>query len=205
MQPTISARASGAKKISSGGYAGGRSDMRGAAISTTRLITADPVRREPVRERSVRAAPATGGTDLSVRAASSGDIPWVQAWTAHLGLPAAESRRIRSFILLRGSQRVGYFAVREDMTEATGVREPILWIVAAFLIPSLRGQGLLVRFGEILSRQYYRQGKVGCRIAADNTRMRRLLARGGWNRVHETSRYVDYQMEMTAPFTAHRR
>jgi len=96
-------------------------------------------------------------------------------------------------------------AIRDDMIDSGRSREPILWILSAFLIPSLRGQGLILRFGEILSRQYYQKGKVGCRIAADNTRMLKLMARGGWKKLHATRRYVDFMMDLDGPFRASRK
>jgi hypothetical protein len=181
--------------------------MRGGAISTTRIITEDLVRAEPrLRPARERRAAAPEESELSTRPATPADIPWVQAWASQLGLPASESRRARSFLLLRGTQRIGFFAVREEMTNSGAGREPILWIMSAFLIPSMRGQGLLPKFGEILSRQHYSEGKVGCRVATDNTRMLRLLSRGGWKKTHATSRYVAYQLELTGPFKAsHRR
>ncbi len=180
--------------------------MRGGAISTTRIIADDLVRVEPLRTRRERRAETLDEAELSTRPATPADIPWVQAWASQLGLPASESRRVRSFILLRGQQRVGFFAVRDEMTNSGAGREPILWIMSAFLIPSKRGQGLLPKFGEILSRQHYSQGKVGCRVATDNTRMLRLLSRGGWKKMHATSRYIAYQLDLTGPFKAsHRR
>jgi hypothetical protein len=96
-------------------------------------------------------------------------------------------------------------AVRDDTVETGRGREPILWIVSAFLIPSLRGQGLILKFGEILSRQYYQKGKVGCRVAADNTRMMRLVARGGWTKLQTTRRFTDFMLELDSPFRATRR
>jgi hypothetical protein len=180
--------------------------MRGGAISTTRIISQDLARVEPPRSRGERQSAAPDESELSTRPATPADIPWVQAWASQLALPASESRRVRSYILLRGQQRIGFFAVREEMSNSGAGREPILWIMSAFLIPSMRGRGLILKFGEILSREYYRNGKVGCRVATDNTRMLRLLSRGGWKKTHATSRYIAYQLELTAPFKAsHRR
>ena len=113
---------------------------------------------------------------------------------------------MRSFILLKDGQRVGYMAAREDMAEdGSGGREPVMWIVSAFLIPALRGQGLILKYGEMLSRQYYQKGKVGCRVAADNETMKRLVARGGWRKTHSTRQFSDYVLELDAPFRATRK
>jgi len=143
--------------------------------------------------------------ELSTRPATAADLPWLQSWAANLGLPAPRSRRIRSFILLKDAERVGYLATRDDMIDTGRGREPILWIVSAFLIPSLRGQGLILKYGEMLSKQFYQQGKVACRVAADNTRMLRLVSRGGWKKLHSTRRYTDFVLELDGPFRASRR
>jgi hypothetical protein len=157
----------------------------------------------PAAGAALQPAAETGG--LTARTAEAADLPWLQAWAAQLGLPAPRSRRVRSFMLLKDSQRVGYIAARHDMLEAARGREPILWIVSAFLIPSHRGRGLILRFCEILSRQYYRKGKVGCRVAAGNAAMLKLMARGGWKQLHATRRFVDFMLELDAPFEASRR
>lgn len=187
--------------------------IRGSAIPNKRIITSGPGSQREA-QRPAPATPVTReiptesegeGSSLSGRPAVAADLPWLQTWAAHLGLPAPRSRRVRSFILLKGSQRVGYMAVRDDTVETGRGREPILWIVSAFLIPSLRGQGLILKFGEILSRQYYQKGKVGCRVAADNTRMMRLVARGGWTKLQTTRRFTDFMLELDSPFRATRR
>jgi hypothetical protein len=142
---------------------------------------------------------------LSVRQAAASDLPWLQSWPAQLGLPAPRWRRVRSFILLRDSQRVGYFAIREQMINTARGQEPVMWVISAFLIPALQGQGLILKFGEILSRQFYPKGKVGCRVAADNARMMKLMANGGWTKLHSTRRYTVFMLELDGPFRAPRK
>jgi hypothetical protein len=184
--------------------------IRGAAIPDKRIINESEQRRASPSLRPQAAAARTApteptpadGSGLSARMAEAADLPWLQTWAAHLGLPAPRSRRVRSFILLKDSQRVGYLAMREQMVDAERGREPIMWIVSAFLIPSLRGQGLMPKFGEILSRQFYPRGKVGFRVAADNTRMLRLVGRPGWKKLHSTRRFADFMLELDAPFRA---
>jgi hypothetical protein len=186
--------------------------IRGAAIPNKRIIIESEQRRaspsgRPQAAVTLRAPtepPPADNSGLSVRTAEAADLPWLQTWAAQLGLPAPRSRRVRSFILLKDSQRVGYLAMREQMIDAERGREPIMWIVSAFLIPSLRGQGLMPRFGEILSRQFYPRGKVGFRVAADNTRMLRLVGRPGWKKLHSTRRFADFMLELDAPFRASR-
>jgi hypothetical protein len=183
---------------------------RGVAISNRRIIPRSVTLQNPVapaavprREDLQQAAPGAG--ELSARQAAAADLPWLQTWAAQLGLPAPRSRQIQSIVLLRDGQRVGYMAIRNDMVETARGREPILWIVSAFLIPGLRGQGLILKFGELLSRQYYQKGKVGCRVAAENSPMMRLMARGGWKKLHSTRRYTDFVLELDGPFRATRR
>jgi hypothetical protein len=186
--------------------------IRRAAIPDKRIINESEQRRASPSSRPRAAATLKapteptppGSSGLSVRTAEAADLPWLQTWAAQLGLPAPRSRRVRSFILLKDSQRVGYLAMREQMIDAERGREPIMWIVSAFLIPSLRGQGLMPKFGEILSRQFYPRGKVGFRVAADNTRMLRLVGRPGWKKLHSTRRFADFMLELDAPFRASR-
>lgn len=178
--------------------------IRGAAIPDKRIISRTADRQASPAARAPAAEARTANAGLSARPAAAGDLPWLQSWAAHLGLPAPRSRRVQSFILLMDSQRVGYLAIREDTIDLGRGREPILWIVSAFLIPSLRGQGLILKFGELLSAQYYRKGKVGCRVAADNMPMMKLMARGGWKKVHATQRFTDFVMELEGPFRASR-
>jgi hypothetical protein len=182
-----------------------RSMSRGRAIPNVRIISPTTRRGETSGLRHPAAGAQTGNTELSTRPASAADLPWLQSWTTYYGLPAPMLRRIRSFILLKDGQRVGYFAMRDSIIETERGREPMLWIVSAFLIPALRGQGLILKFGEILSRQYYRKGKVGCRVAADNSRMLKLMARGGWKKLHTTRRYTDFMLELDGPFRSSRR
>jgi hypothetical protein len=183
--------------------------IRGVAIPNKRIITDSgqrqvspaPRPRAATLQASTGQTPA-GGSGLSARPAEAADLPWLQTWAAHLGLPAPRSRRVRSFILLKDAQRVGYLAIREEMIDTGRGREPIMWIVSAFLIPSLRGQGLILKFGEILSEQVYPKGKVGFRVAADNLRMLKLVARPGWRKLHSTRRYTDFMLQLDAPFRA---
>lgn len=154
---------------------------------------------------SANAAAGGEAAGLSARVATAADLPWLQTWAAQLGLPAPRSRRVRSFVLLKDGQRVGYMAARDEMADAGRGRESMLWVVSAFLIPTLRGQGMILKFGEILSRDHYRKGRVGCRVAADNTRMMRLMARGGWKKLHTTRRFTDFMLELDAPFRASRK
>lgn len=183
-----------------------RAQGAAAAFRFARLLESPAVQRQETPTLRSRAAEQRSeSTGLSARPASAADLPWLQSWAAHLGLPAPRSRRVRSFVLRKDSQRAGYMAIRDDMIDSGRGREPILWIVSAFLIPSLRGQGLILKFGEILSRQYYQKGKVGCRVATDNTRILRLMARGGWKKLHSTRRFVDFTLELDAPFRASRK
>jgi hypothetical protein len=184
--------------------------IRGVAIPNKRIIKvseqrqASPARRPRAAatlEASTEQTPAEG-SGLSVRPAEAADLPWLQTWAAQLGLPAPRSRRVRSFILLKDSQRVGYLAMREQMIDAERGREPIMWIVSAFLIPSLRGQGLILKFGEILSEQVYPKGKVGFRVATDNLQMLKLVERPAWKKLHSTRRFTDFMLQLDAPFRA---
>jgi hypothetical protein len=184
--------------------------IRGAAIPNKRIIKeSEQSQASPVRcpraaatlQASTGQTPAEG-SGLSARPAGAADLPWLQTWAAHLGLPTPRSRRVRSFILLKDAQRVGYLAIREEMIDTERGREPIMWIVSAFLIPSLRGQGLILKFGEILSEQVYPKGKVGFRVAADNLRMMKLVARPGWKKLHSTRRFTDFMLQLDAPFRA---
>jgi hypothetical protein len=182
--------------------------IRGVAIPNKRIIDESEHRlaSSALRPRAAATLEATeqAGSGLSVRPAEAADLPWLQTWASHLGLPAPRSRQVRSFILLKDSQRVGYWAMREEMIDAERGREPIMWIVSAFLIPSLRGQRLMPKFGEVLSERFYQKGKVGFRVAADNTRMLRLVGRHGWNKLHSTRRFTDFMLELDAPFRASR-
>lgn len=184
----------------------GRTQGTAAAFRFARLLDSPAVRRQtdPALDTPAREC-LTVNTGLTDRLASAADLPWLQSWAAQLGLPAPRSRRVRSFMLLKDSQRIGYMAVRDEMIDSGRGREPILWIVSAFLIPSQRGQGLILKFSEILSRQYYQKGKVGCRVASGNTAMLRLMARGGWKKLHSTRRFIDFTLELDGPFRASRK
>jgi hypothetical protein len=107
-------------------------------------------------------------------------------------------------VLLKDGERVGYLAARDQLVDTTRGREPMRWIVSAFLVPAVRGQGLLMRFGELLSRLVYSQGKVGARVATHNVRMLKLMRVGGWTRLRTTRQYVDFVLELRAPFRSGR-
>lgn len=176
--------------------------VKTVATSKTRIV-ADPHLR-PVR-RTAKAAPkAVAGATLSVRRLGPSDLPWVQAWTTQLGLPTPRSGRVRQFALLEDGQRIGYLAGRPSMLNLGNGREPVMWIVGAFLIPSKRGRRLIPKFGEILSRQEYPAGKLAARVAVDNTTMHRFMASGRWKKLRTTRRYVEYVLELKAPFHSNR-
>ena len=182
--------------------------IRGAAIPDKRILREPDQGRVPAAPRprtagALRASTApTTGSGLSARVAEAADLPWLQTWAAHLGLPAPRSRRVRSFILLQDWQRVGYLALQREMMDAEGAREPVLWVLSAFLVPALRGQGLILKFGEILCAQFRPEGKVGFRVAADNVRMQQLATRRGWQRRRSTQRYTDFVVELDTLFRA---
>ena len=177
--------------------------VRTVATSRVRIV-ADPQLR-PARRAVTSAPKVANGSALSVRRLSPPDLPWVQAWTTQLALPTPKSGRVRQFVLLEGEQRVGYMAGRPSMLNLGNGREPCMWIVGAFLIPSKRGNFLIPRFGEILSRQEYPAGKLAARVAANNTRMHRFMASGRWKKLRKTRRYVDYVLELKAHFRPNRR
>jgi hypothetical protein len=170
------------------------------SISRTRLLS-DP------HPRRARAAPLATKPDegLGFRPLGPEDLPWVQTWTAQLRLPNPGSARIRGFVLTKQGRRVGYLAARSTAFNTGQGREPVMWIVCAFLIPSCRGRGLLPRFCEMLSRAHFPAGKAAARIAADNAVMHRFMARGGWRQVRKTRRYTDYVLELLRPFAALKR
>ncbi|WP_372570733.1 hypothetical protein [Ruegeria jejuensis] len=132
------------------------------------------------------------------------DLPWVQTWTSQLRLPNPGSARIRGYVLTRDGRRAGYLAARATAFNTGQGREPVMWIVSAFLLPASRGKGLLPRFCELLSRAHYPSGKAAARIAADNARMHRFMNKGRWRQVRKTARYTDYVLDLAQPFTAHR-
>ncbi len=180
--------------------------VRTVSTSRTRILrnpcdcSQPRVRRSP--PRILRAAPRAPAPSLAVRPVAAADLPWVQAWAVQLGLPAPRSRRVRSFLLLKDHERVGYLSVRENMIDAGRGRESIMWIVAAFLTPANRGKGLILKYGEILSRDYYRAGMVGARIAADNAKMHKIMSVGRWKKLRTTRRFVDYVLALNQPYRA---
>jgi len=129
------------------------------------------------------------------------DVPWVQSWSVQLRLPNNGNARLRGFILTEHENKVGYIAVRSTNFNTGRTREPVMWIVSAFLIPSHRRRGLLPRFCELMSPYEFPKGKAAVRIAADNHRMHRFTQKGGWRKVRTTSRYTDYVLELNKPFT----
>ncbi len=140
-----------------------------------------------------------------MRPVAAADLPWVQAWATQLDLPAPRSRRVRSFILLKDQERIGYISARESTLDVGNGLESVMWIVAAFLTPANRGQGLILKYGEILSRDYHRSGVVAARIATNNARMHKIMLAGRWKKVRTTRRFVDYMLELNAPYRAVRR
>lgn len=177
--------------------------VRTLSTSRTRIV-AEPQSR-PAR-RAARVAPiASTGPELSVRRLAPADLPWVQAWTTQLGLPTPRSGRVRQFVLQENGRRIGYLAGRPSMLNLGNGREPVMWIVGAFLIPSKRGRGLIPKFGEMLSRQEYPVGKLAARVAVDNTRMHRFMASGRWKKLRTTRRYIEYVLELKAPYGHNRR
>lgn len=170
--------------------------VRTVSISQTRLLSdPKPARRAPRRK-------AGGDGALGYRPLQPEDVPWIQSWSAQLRLPSPGSTRLHGYILTEHGRNVGYLAARATAFNTGQGREPVMWIVSAFLIPSHRGKGLLPRFCEIMSRTLYRSGKVAARIAADNSRMHRIMAKGGWRKVRVTGRYTDYVLELAHPFRA---
>lgn len=173
--------------------------VKTVSISQVRLLS------EPkLAARTPRRKPDGNGA-LGYRPMQPEDVPWIQSWSDQLRLPTPGNARLRGYILTEHERNVGYLAARATAFNTGQGREPVIWIVSAFLIPSHRGKGLLPRFCEILSRKLYRSGKAAARIAADNSRMHRFMAKGGWRKVRTTVRYTDYVLELTHPFRASRR
>lgn len=173
--------------------------VKTVSISRTRLLP-DPIPAAPYLRRKT----AASGT-LGYRLMRPEDIHWIQSWSAQLRLPTSGNTRLRGYILTEQSRNVGYLAARPTAFNTGQGREPVMWIVSAFLIPSHRGRGLLPRYCEILSRALYSSGKAAARIAADNDRMHRFVNKGGWRKVRTTRRYTDYVLELASPFRAFRR
>lgn len=172
------------------------------SVSRVRILT-DRESHPRRLQRTSRPRARAGEELLSTRRANASDIPWIESWSASLGLPAPTAG-LMQFMLLRDGQRVGYLAARDQLLDVGRGPENVRWIVSAFLLPGVRGQGLLMRFGEQLSRQVYRAGKVGARIAAHNTRMLKLMKIGGWTKIGGSRRYSDFVLELQAPFHAGR-
>lgn len=177
--------------------------------TSTKTILPSPLTTAAPRSRPSAAPRARAGfapaPSLAVRAATPADRPWIEAWAAQLQLPVPTARRVQTFLLLEDGQRIGHLAAREDVLPNGRAGEPVLWIISAFLVPAARGRGLMLRFGEMLSRDIYRKGRVGARIAADNARVHKLMAVGGWTVRRSTRRYVDYMLDLNAPFRAAKR
>ena len=176
--------------------------LRTVSISATRIVRDDEPRRAPLR----RAPPAVraGGGTLATRRAGPHDLPWIETWSAGLGLPAP-SAGTHGYVLLENGQRVGYLAAKDHMVDAGRGPERVRWIMSAFLVPAARGRGLLMRFGAMLSQEIYPRGRVGARIAATNTRMLKLMRVGGWTKVGGTRHYSDYVLALDGPFRGGRR
>jgi hypothetical protein len=155
-----------------------------------------------VQQRRQPRPPPNATSRLSVRPAVPADLPWITAWSDQLQLPVPTARRIITYILLDGDQRIGHIAGREDQLVVDRQRVSVMWVISAFLIPSARGRGLFMRFAEMLSREVYPKGKVGARVAADNARMHKLMAIGGWKVRRTTRNFVDYLLDLEKPFRA---
>lgn len=178
--------------------------VRSIAISRTRLVSEPqlpPTRRRVTMPQKSEAL----SSDLTFRRVGPTDLPWVQAWTTKLGLPTPRSGRVRSFILLENERRIGYLAGRPSLLNLGNGREPVMWIVGAYLIPSKRGKGLIPKFAEMLSPQEYPVGKLAARVAIDNTRMHRFMTSGRWKKLRKTRRFVEYVLELKAPYQSHRK
>ncbi len=137
---------------------------------------------------------------LEVRRSTLADLPWIETWATQLGLPAQRGRGITSLIFLKDGQRVGYISAKHDEMMTAMGRQPVQWIMSAFLIPSVRGQGLLLRFGALASRKFYRNGKLGARIATGNRRMLKLMQVGGWRKVRSSRQYQDFVLDLKSPY-----
>lgn len=170
--------------------------VKTVSISRVRLLSEPkPVAQVPRRK-------AAGSGALGYRLMQADDVPWIQSWSAQLRLPTSGNARLRGYILTEHGRNIGYLAARATAFNTGQGREPVMWIVSAFLIPSHRGKGLLPRFCELMSHTLYRSGKAAARIAADNNRMHRFMVKGGWHKVRTTRRYTDYVLELAQPFKA---
>ena len=126
--------------------------------------------------------------------------PVFETWATQLGLPAQRGRGITSLIFIKDGQRVGYISAKHDEMMTAMGRQPVQWIMSAFLIPSVRGQGLLLRFGALASRKFHRNGKLGARIATGNRRMLKLMQVGGWRKVRSSRQYQDFVLDLKSPY-----
>ena len=180
----------------------GRAEPNKRIVATKRR--ARPSVRAALPQRTLRRTASASDEKLSVRLAKPHDEPWLAAWLAEEGLPIPRSRRSRSVVLLQDGQRVGHLAVKEGVIETARGREPVMWIVSLFLVPSFRRQGIMVRFGELLSRDFFPPGKVAAHVAHDNTRVVKLLDQGGWQRIRTTGKYIEFLLELKRPFRGSR-
>jgi hypothetical protein len=136
-----------------------------------------------------------------MRPATQADTPWIMSWSTEIGLPATQSRRARSFILLKDGQRIGYGATRLDNLPGPNGPEPVVWIISVFIVPHMRGKGLVQRFAEIATRQYYNAGRFGARVARTNYRMRKFMEETGWTKAQETQGWIDYTFSLAGPWS----
>lgn len=180
--------------------------IRRRSISNKRIVA--PVRRtrtatrpgRPQRTAPTPVGVAGEGEKLSVRLAKPHDEPWLAAWLAAEGLPRPLTRRARSLVLLQDSQRVGHMAVKEGVIETARGREEVMWIISLFLVPAVRGQGIMMRFGQLLSRDFFPTGRVAAHVAVTNTRVVKMLDEGGWRRLRTTGKYIQFMLELERPF-----
>lgn len=137
---------------------------------------------------------ARGPEALSARPRRVADLPWVERWLARFGLPPPPPQGTQ-FVLLAGESRVGFVALERP-------RRPDLdlWISVAFLIPSAQGRGWMPRFGELLSRAGFSEGKVGARVAASNAPAQRVLRAAGFVPASAGGRYLDFELSLERPF-----
>jgi hypothetical protein len=168
------------------------------------------VQRSPPRAITGRTAQGTAQTvatvtsadgELVMRPATQADTPWIMSWSTEIGLPATQSRRARSFILLKDGQRIGYGATRLDNLPGPNGPEPVVWIISVFIVPHMRGKGLVPRFAEIATRQYYNAGRFGARVARTNYRMRKFMEETGWTKAQETQGWIDYTFSLAGPWS----
>ncbi len=159
--------------------------------------------RTQVRAGLVAPSPSTSAPNarFSTRALVPNDLPWVESWCGSLGLLPLPSGRVRMRILSIDDRRVGFIASREDWIDTGRGRESVVWIVAAFLIPSVRGQGNLARFAELLTTELFPRGsKLAARVALHNTRMQAFMRAGGWRKLQATHGYADFVLDLDGPY-----